>query len=149
MKGEPAKPEDTSTPTHLFDMAVGQHQWYHFGVGPPPILVYFSGDWDVHWGYGVLTHSHIYPTTSGHRESRTKYSAISKRLSAAHKWLSPFSPIPQLMCSEQVLGTRTDVELRKRVNILGVSCVISWLPGRDILIYTSIYIYRHTYSIHT
>ena len=41
-------------------MAVGQHEWYHFGVGAPPILVYFSGDWDVHWGYGVLTHSHIH-----------------------------------------------------------------------------------------
>ena len=22
-------------------MAVGQNQWYHFGVGAPPILVYF------------------------------------------------------------------------------------------------------------
>ena len=41
------------------DLAVGQHQWYHFGVGAPPILVYFSGVWDVHWGYGVLTHSHF------------------------------------------------------------------------------------------
>ena len=40
-------------------LAVGQHQWYHFGEGAPPILVYFSGDWDVHWGYGVLTHSHL------------------------------------------------------------------------------------------
>ena len=28
-------------------------QWYHFGVGAPPILVYFSGDWDVHWGYDL------------------------------------------------------------------------------------------------
>ena len=36
--------------------AVGQNQWYHFGVGAPPILVCFSGDWDVHWGYGLLTH---------------------------------------------------------------------------------------------
>ena len=27
-----------------------QNQWYHFGVGAPPILVYFSGDWDIHWG---------------------------------------------------------------------------------------------------
>ena len=26
---------------------------YHFGVGAPPILVYFSGDWDVRWGYGT------------------------------------------------------------------------------------------------
>ena len=38
---------------------VGQHQWYHFGVGAPPILVYFSGDWDVHWGYELLTHGHL------------------------------------------------------------------------------------------
>ena len=35
-------------------MAVGQNQWYHFGVAAPPILVYFSGDWDVYWGYGIL-----------------------------------------------------------------------------------------------
>ena len=32
---------------------------YHFGIGAPPILVYFSGDWDVHWGYGGLTHGHM------------------------------------------------------------------------------------------
>ena len=39
------------------DMAVGQNQWDPiFGVGAPPILVYFSGDWDVHWGYRILTH---------------------------------------------------------------------------------------------
>ena len=31
----------------------------HFGVGAPPMLVYFSGDWDVHWGYGLLTHGQI------------------------------------------------------------------------------------------
>ena len=31
----------------------------HFGVGAPPIFVYLSGDWDVHWGYGILTHGHI------------------------------------------------------------------------------------------
>ena len=42
--------------THL---AVGQNQWYHFWVGAPPILVYFSGDWDVHWGYGNFTHGHF------------------------------------------------------------------------------------------
>ena len=45
-------------PTH-FDMAMVQNQWYHFGIDAPPNLVYFSGDWDVHWGYGVLTHGHI------------------------------------------------------------------------------------------
>ena len=41
-------------------MVVGQNQWYHFGVGAPLILVYFIGDWDVHWGYGLLTHGHIH-----------------------------------------------------------------------------------------
>ena len=40
-------------------MAVGQNQWHHFGVGAPPILVYLSRDWDVHWGYGLLTHGHM------------------------------------------------------------------------------------------
>ena len=28
---------------HCQDVAVGQNQWYHFGVGAPRILVYFSG----------------------------------------------------------------------------------------------------------
>ena len=37
-------------------MAVGQHQYCHFGAA---ILHNFSWDWDVHWGYGVLTHGHI------------------------------------------------------------------------------------------
>ena len=30
------------------------------GVGAPPIFVYFSGDWDVHWGYGLLTHDQMF-----------------------------------------------------------------------------------------
>ena len=34
-------------------MAVGQKQWYHLGVGAPPILVHFSEDWDAHWGYDL------------------------------------------------------------------------------------------------
>ena len=34
-------------------MAVGQNPWYHFEVGAPPILVNFSGDWDVYWGYDL------------------------------------------------------------------------------------------------
>ena len=40
-------------------MAAGQKQWYHFGVGAPPILVYFGGGWDVHWGYGILAHGYM------------------------------------------------------------------------------------------
>ena len=35
-------------------------QWYHIGVGAPPVLVNFGGDWDVHWGYGILTHGHMF-----------------------------------------------------------------------------------------
>ena len=40
-------------------LAVDQNQWYHFGVGAQPMLVYFSGDWDVHWGCGISTHGHM------------------------------------------------------------------------------------------
>ena len=37
--------------------------WYRFGVGAPPILgICFSDDWDVHWGYGLLTHSQRKPS---------------------------------------------------------------------------------------
>ena len=31
-----------TSPATIGQMAVGQNQWYHFGVGAPPILVYFS-----------------------------------------------------------------------------------------------------------
>ena len=40
-------------------LCTGQNQQHHFRVGAPPILVYFSWDWDVHWGYGLLTHGHM------------------------------------------------------------------------------------------
>ena len=46
---------------NVLNMAVSQSQWYHFGVGAPPILVYFGGGWDVHWGHGILTHGHMGP----------------------------------------------------------------------------------------
>ena len=44
-------------------MAMVQNQWYHFGIGAPPILIYLSGDWDVHRGsLWVLTHgNHMFP----------------------------------------------------------------------------------------
>ena len=43
------------------DVAVGQHKWYHFGAGEftTHFRTCFSGDWDVYWGYGLLTHSHV------------------------------------------------------------------------------------------
>ena len=41
------------------DMAMVQSHWHHFGIGALPILAYFGGDWDVHWGYRVLTHGHM------------------------------------------------------------------------------------------
>ena len=35
-------------------MAVGQNQWYHFwGRCTTHFRTYFSGDWDVHWGYDL------------------------------------------------------------------------------------------------
>ena len=51
-----SKRESMSHWVVLHGCGSSQSQWYHVGIGAPPILVYFSGDWDVHWGYGVLTH---------------------------------------------------------------------------------------------
>ena len=48
-------------PVVLWWFNFDQNQWYHFGVGEftPHFRTYFSGDWDVHWRYGVLTHSRV------------------------------------------------------------------------------------------
>ena len=63
-------------------MAVGQ--WYHFGQGAPPIFVYFSGDWDVHWIYGILSHGHLVlcPPISGRSSEET----IRKPMLKGHRF---------------------------------------------------------------
>ena len=63
-------------------MAVGQHQWYTLGVGAPPILVYFSGDWDD-WGYGVLTHSHVSTPMIGTLHIKREASMAMTRLATS------------------------------------------------------------------
>ena len=40
-------------------MAMGQNLRYLFGVGYHPTIVFLKGFLGVHWGTGVLTHSHI------------------------------------------------------------------------------------------
>ena len=44
-------------------MAVGQNQWdprlKMVGEFTTHFSRDFSGDWDVHWGYGLLTHGHV------------------------------------------------------------------------------------------
>ena len=50
---------------------MGQNQWYHFGVGAPPVLVFFSRDWDVHWG---LTDLGFDPWPYGTRKTFTSHS---------------------------------------------------------------------------
>ena len=51
---------------HSNSMAVGQNQWDPIlgWVNSPLILVYFSGDRDVHWWYGPLTRGHVYVCVS-------------------------------------------------------------------------------------
>ena len=43
------------------NLAVGQNQWYHSGVGEitTHFRTYLSGGWDVHWVYRILTHGHL------------------------------------------------------------------------------------------
>ena len=74
-------------------MAVGQNEWYHFGVGAPPILeLILVGDWDVHWGYGILTHGHINfegSTFGGKQLWKSAWTALSANLEGA-KAEAPF-----------------------------------------------------------
>ena len=35
-------------------------------VGAKLVLVYSSGDWDVHWGYGILTQGHMFTLKENH-----------------------------------------------------------------------------------
>ena len=46
-----------------------------FGVGAPPILVYFSGDWDVHWKYGILTirRKQVLPQNTTEKQRKTTH----------------------------------------------------------------------------
>ena len=79
------------------NLAVGQNQWYHFGVGAPCILVHLSGDWDVHWGYGILTHGHLLTHTQN--RCAPSSSAHSAHFRAHTSLLDPFAvslhiPIP-------------------------------------------------------
>ena len=57
----PSPPLGSGTPKLFiwpwFKTALGSH----FGVGAPHILVYFSGDWDVHWGYGMAIWGYVIP----------------------------------------------------------------------------------------
>ena len=45
----------------VLHLAVAKHQWYHFRVGAPPILVYFSGWIGMFTGgtIWILTHGHL------------------------------------------------------------------------------------------
>ena len=50
---------------------------YHFGVGAPPILIYFSGDWDVHCGYDLgFDPGHIFLTEVRHHRSVCEVSSL-------------------------------------------------------------------------
>ena len=74
------------------NLAVGQNQWYHFGIGAQPIFVYFSGDWDAHWGYGILTHGHLKlrQQTNGicNTQSKPEKLACGVRQADAASWMS-------------------------------------------------------------
>ena len=60
-------------------LAVGRNQWYNFGVGEftTHVSVYFSGDWDVHWGYGTLTHGQL-PKGVGNKHASLTFGATTK-----------------------------------------------------------------------
>ena len=64
------------------------------GVGAPPRLVGFSGDWDVHWGYGTLTHGHLGKTQTQAPTRRQPASFFCRR-GAAEDSSAPPCLLPQ------------------------------------------------------
>ena len=69
-------------------MAVGKNQLYDFGVGAPPILVYFSGDWDVHWVNGDID---PWPYEEGHellKKLKQTAKGSPERTPHDHAWIS-------------------------------------------------------------
>ena len=44
---------DVENNAYNFELGCGLKPMAPFGVGAPPIGLYFSGDWDVRWGYGI------------------------------------------------------------------------------------------------
>ena len=56
---------------------------------------YFRGDWDVHWGYGILTHSHMaisFPSAVGGQSTRVphEHSEAPNPGRRFHKWMIGF-----------------------------------------------------------
>ena len=70
-----------------------QKQWYLFGIGAPPILVYFIGDWDVHWGHGVLIHGQLEQLRLGKRRCLTQMMGSGHPL--ANSITEPQNGVPQ------------------------------------------------------
>ena len=98
-------------------VAVGQNRWYHFGVGAPLILVYFSGDWDVHWGYGSLTHGHVSvaPSTVDNRPTPQKTTTKKRGRTEQLDICNPHSKAPkQLLPSFPALRQPTSPSPQQR-----------------------------------
>ena len=100
------------------NMAVGQNQWYHFGIGARPILVNFSGDWDVHWGVSFVAGFERQPHFCGSALERR--GLRSPRLARAHAMpCDGLAPTPVTYCRavgacETGAGPRKRSSLRKR-----------------------------------
>ena len=102
-------------------VAVGQNQWYHFGVGAPPILVYVSGDWDVLWGYGILTHGHV---PSGGRKENLETTQFSGSLQTIHVQPAPKRRLWET-CGALICYTRFRLALDQTVQSLDIF-IIAW-----------------------
>ena len=95
-----------------FHMAVG---WHHFGVGAAPILVYFSGDWDVHWGSGLLTHGHIFFAEAGASFGRLRHGQRHRscRISFRHRNEAPGNGVrPLWLCDRRKGAERVGCALK-------------------------------------
>ena len=61
----------------------------HFGVGASPIVVYSSGDWDVHWGYDLAFDPRPYVCVSATRPALLNQELFKhlQRQFLCHSWV--------------------------------------------------------------
>ena len=113
---------------------MGQNQCYHFGVGAPPILVYFSGDWAfVPWPCACFpssctTRQFVFSTRSalGHRYNPCIRSK-SPKAEPSFRRLQPclYSPrLTTLTCDRLAGKSKGSLQTQSRANHLFNMCNI-------------------------
>ena len=100
-----------------------KNQWYHFWIAAPPILVFFSGDWDVHWGCGVSTYGYFWPKV---RACKGPSQMVRLNVQGGCSWLRLGGYI------QTSAGPKLDQNQKaERLSVFGQGKQSKWIPFRS------------------